>query len=197
MKLHKYDSYKEYVKVQTKANKKKIGNVWAQPETIKLISDHILANNPQPEFGLCHGTRRGVEQALFREYLGCEVLGTEISDTATQFPDTIEWDFHNVKEEWIGACDFIYSNSLDHACKPEKALRAWLSCLKNNGVLVIEWSEAVGKRPKKANRVDPFFAKAIEVKGMIERAGGYIIETMQTENKKSNALDLIFAERKK
>ena len=76
------------------------------------------------EFGICHGTRRGKEQEWFRKYLGCGVIGTEISDTVEQFPHTIEWDFHETKAEWINSADFIYSNSLDHSYDPKKCLTA-------------------------------------------------------------------------
>ena len=191
--LYKYKSYDEYVKIQTKANKKKIKNTWAQPETLKLIGDYIVACIMRPTFGLCHGTRRGFEQDQLSKICGCDVLGTEISDTAGQFPNTIQWDFHEVREEWIGICDFIYSNSLDHSYDPRKALRAWLSCLKDDGILVIEWSEMVGKRGKKSNRVDPFFADGKTVMKMIENSGAKIVNVIETKNKKSDSLFLIFA----
>ncbi|MBK6621188.1 MAG: hypothetical protein IPG32_10020 [Saprospirales bacterium] len=51
--------------------------------------------------------------------MNCEVIGTEISDSASKFSHTIEWDFHEVKPEWIGRADFIYSNSFDHSYDPE------------------------------------------------------------------------------
>merc|ERR1711920_1130260 len=66
------------------------------------------------------------------------VLGTEISDTAEQFPNTIQWDFHNAKAEWLSAADFIYSNSLDHAFDPLRALTQWMRCLQPRGVLFLE-----------------------------------------------------------
>jgi hypothetical protein len=47
-------------------------------------------------------------------------MGTEISDTAGQFPYTIQWDFHKTKAEWIDATDFIYSNCFDHSYDPQK-----------------------------------------------------------------------------
>ena len=195
MKHYKYNSYDDYVKHQVKANKKKLNNVWVQEDTIKLICDKLIRLKNELDYGLCHGTRRGVEQALFNKYLGGKVIGTEISDTAIYFPNTIKWDFHNIKEEWINSFDYIYTNSLDHAYDPRKALRSWLSCLKENGVMVIEWSEAVGNRPKKANKNDPFFAKAKEIEKLIKECGGVVVDTIRTSNKKSNALYLIFARR--
>ncbi|MEJ0015745.1 MAG: hypothetical protein WDN25_04115 [Acetobacteraceae bacterium] len=48
------------------------------------------------------------------------MLGTEISDTATQSSTTIQWDFHEVKPEWLNSVDFIYSVSWDHRYDPVK-----------------------------------------------------------------------------
>jgi len=44
----------------------------------------------------------------FKELLNIPVIGTEISHTAEQFPDTIQWDFHNIKEEWINNTSFFH-----------------------------------------------------------------------------------------
>ena len=132
--------YERYRAAQVEANKRKIDKVWVQPRNIKLLSDYLLQRGIKPSFGICHGTRRGLEQQWFSEHLGCSVLGTDISDTAEQFPNTIQWDFHEVKPEWIGAADFIYSNAFDHAYDPAKCLEAWVSCLKPDGLLFIEHS---------------------------------------------------------
>ncbi len=112
---------------------------------------------PGPAFGLCHGTRRGLEQKWFEERLGCEVLGTEISDTAVDFPRTIRWDFHETRPEWLGAADFVYSNSFDHSYDPEKALNAWMSCLRPGGVCLIEHTQK--SEPEAVTRTDPFGAR--------------------------------------
>jgi hypothetical protein len=147
-KLHSYVGkngafdYERYRKIQTEGNKSKIGNVWVKQENIRAIADYLKTRNSAPTFGLCHGTRRGLEQKWFSEELGCPVLGTEISDTATQFPNTVQQDFHEARTDWLSACDFIYSNSFDHSFDPAKALRTWVSCLKPGGVVVIEHSSA-------------------------------------------------------
>ena len=132
-----YEAYKE---AQIKANKRKIDKVWATQENISTLADYVLDLTPSPSFGLCHGTRRGLEQKWFAQCLGCKVLGTEISDTAKDFENTLQWDMNEAKPEWIGACDFIYSNSLDHSYDPERCLRTWMECLKPHGVCFIEHS---------------------------------------------------------
>lgn len=160
LQLYKYENdgkfdYSSYKATQVEGNKRKIHNVWAKEENIKFISDYLREQIKDIEFGLCHGTRRGLEQKWFKKYLRCYVLGTEISDTAAQFEDTIEWDFHNVKDSWINSVDFIYSNSFDHSYDPESCINAWADCLKKGGIAVIEHSSG----HEKATALDPFGAK--------------------------------------
>ena len=140
--LHKFADYEEYKRIQIETNVRKLKRVWIDESSIEFISDKLKARfGGMVESGVCHGTRRGKEQEWFRKYLLADVFGTEISHTATEFPNTIEWDFHKVKEEWLESFDFVYSNSLDHSYDPEKALRAWMSCLKPNGCLVLHWEK--------------------------------------------------------
>lgn len=203
MKLHAYENYAAYRAIQTKANRAKIKFSWVRPATVDLVCERILTANPRPTFGLCHGTRRGEEQKLFAARLKCKVLGTEVSDTAAKFPNTIQWDFHQTKPEWIGACDFIYSNSLDHALDPKRALGAWLSCLTPTGLLVIEWIERFKRnKRKKSTEVDPFAATTAEVRHMIKELGGEVVEVVPLNYKKVSECKgvahgaIIFARRK-
>src|SRR5882672_5723027 len=122
--------YQRYRQVQIEGNRRKLDRVFVQQENIVFLAEYIRQRLGEPKFGICHGTRRGLEQKWFRESLRCEVIGTEISDTASEFPDTIQWDFHEVKPEWIDRTDFVYSNSLDHSYDPEKCLNAWMSCVR-------------------------------------------------------------------
>jgi len=160
--LHSYKKadgsfdYTRYRKVQEEGNLRKIENVWVLEKNIEFLADYLKKTIDRPKFGICHGTRRGMEQQWFRKYLGCEVIGTEISKSATEFPHTIEWDFHEVKSEWIDAVEFIYSNSFDHSYDPEKCLNAWMSCVRTGGVCVLEHTTA--HEPSGANELDPFGA---------------------------------------
>lgn len=163
--IHSYNDkngnfdYEQYKKAQVDGNKKKIDKVWALEENIKFLAEYFTKKIPGGvKFGLCHGTRRGVEQEWFSKYIpGAEVIGTEISDTATQFPKTIQWDFHEVKPEWVGKVDFIYSNSYDHSFDPKKCINAWMSCLKPGGLCVIEHS--TGQLMTETSQMDPFGAE--------------------------------------
>jgi len=161
-----YDRYKA---AQVEANKRKIDNVWVLEPNIAYLCDYIKSHLGQPKFGLCHGTRRGDEQAWFRKYLGCEVIGTEISDTATQFPNTIQWDFHDVKPEWVNAVDFIYSNAFDHSYDPEACLNAWMSCIRLGGLCILEHTSRHG--PRRVTETDPFGAELVVMPYLIATWG--------------------------
>jgi hypothetical protein len=136
-----YDLYRE---AQTRVNLEKIDYQGPDPKRIRVIAKHIKKNIPNLKYALCHGTRNGTEQISFKtnfQKMGVkyfEILGTEISHTATQFPYTIQWDFHDVKEEWKGNVCFIYSNSLDHSYNPVACLKAWMSCIKPGGKIYIQ-----------------------------------------------------------
>jgi hypothetical protein len=148
--------YDRYRATQIEGNKHKIEGVWVLEENIAFLSKYIQDLLGTPRFGLCHGTRRGKEQEWFRKYLECEVIGTEISDTATQFPHTIQWDFHETQPDWIDATDFIYSNSFDHSYDPERCLNAWMSCVRPGGVCILE--HTASHTPAKTSQLDPFGA---------------------------------------
>ncbi len=159
--------YELYRKAQTEGNRQKIENVWALEENIAFLAEYLKSHLGSPEFGICHGTRRGREQAWFRKYLNCEVIGTEISETATDFPHTIQWDFHEVRPEWKDSVDFIYSNSFDHSYDPEKCLNAWVSCLKPAGLCIIEHGTTHG--PEGASALDPFGAHLVQMPYLITK----------------------------
>jgi hypothetical protein len=88
------------------------------------------------------------------KYLDCQVIGTEISDTANEFPHTIQWDFHEAKNAWIDSVDFIYSNSFDHTCDPKKCLNVWMSCVREGGICILEHTSG----HERATELDPFGA---------------------------------------
>ena len=148
--------YDEYKRIQIYHNKRKLDQVWADADTLKAIATYIQERVPVIHAGLCHGTRRGYEQAEFSRLLGCPVLGTEISDTATQFADTVQWDFHDQKPEWRGNFTFVYSNSLYHAFDPRKALSVWAEQLEPAGLMFIE--QTMVDSAGQTSEMDPFGA---------------------------------------
>jgi hypothetical protein len=148
--------YLRYRDAQIAANHAKLDAVWVCKPSIQFLSRFILKTMGKPSFGLCHGTRRGLEQTWFRESLGAdvEVIGTEISDTADRFPHTVRHDFHERRPEWVHAASFVYSNSWDHAYDPAKAFSVWMESLRPGGVTILE--HTMGHRPENASESDPF-----------------------------------------
>lgn len=157
--LHNYTSYEHYKSVQVFHNKRKIHQVWADESTLGEVAKRVQKEFPGETGvqGICHGTRNGFEQKVLSEKLSCEVIGTDISDTATSFPRSVQWDFHDRKEDWVGRFHFIYTNSLDQSWKPKMALETWLEQLRPGGILIIEHTPAHG--PEGASEMDPFGAK--------------------------------------
>ncbi|MCB1226788.1 MAG: class I SAM-dependent methyltransferase [Verrucomicrobiales bacterium] len=148
-------NYDQYRAVQVEGNLRKLDRVWALEPNLKFAAERIRRWAGEPlVFGLCHGTRRGLEQRWLAQSLGCQVLGTDISESATQFENSIQWDFHQAKPEWLGSVDFIYSNSWDHSFDPETCMQVWLSCLRPGGVCVLEHSSE--HEPISVRALDPF-----------------------------------------
>jgi hypothetical protein len=160
--------YETYRTVQTIANKAKLDWRAVKRDNIAYLCKALTASGVNLRSILCHGTRNAAEQKFFQESLpNATILGTEISETATQFPMTIQWDFHEVKPEWRGAFDIVFSNSWDHSYDPHTLFPAWLSCVAPNGALVLEWSTIYEKT--EADAVDPFRATLEGLLGILKQ----------------------------
>lgn len=154
--LYQYPDYDTYRDVQVAGNKAKLKAQFVKQSHVKILADYLTRQIGTVTFGICQGTRSGAEQAWFREELGpdADVIGTEISDTATQFPNTVHWDFHDLNPDWSGRADFVYSNSWDHAFNPTKAFGAWIDALRPGGLMLLDYTK--GQTPEAANPLDPF-----------------------------------------
>jgi len=185
MELYQYKNYEDYKKNQIDANVRKLNNSYVDPNSLGSLLNYLIDDlKIKPELILCHGTRRGLEQQYILNYLDLlgytpKVIGTEISHTATDYPHTIQWDFHEVKDEWVNNTDIIYSNSFDHSCAPIDCLERWMSCLKSNGVCVLEYSPDCDN---KKSASDPFSATLDEYKNFITNNGYNIINILTNEN---------------
>lgn len=156
--LHTYTGgYAEYRAVQIAANKAKLERVWADETTLGAIAADISARHPAGTTrGICHGARNGFEVDWLQRRLGGEVIGTDISDTATRFPNMVVWDFHEPNPAWEGRFDFVYTNALDQAAEPERALAVWTAQLAPGGCIYIEHTHSHGVEG--AGEMDPFGA---------------------------------------
>jgi len=163
MDLHKYDSYEQYVTIQSTGNQKaNISRVWVNERNIEFAVTVLSGMNIPLRFGICHGTRYGNEQKWFRKYApSCQVIGTEISRSlAEEIPDTVCMDFQDTRAEWVGRADFIYSNAFDHTCDPARTMKVWTQQLNARGVIILEHTTGHEGEP---TALDPFRATVPEM----------------------------------
>ena len=140
MKLYKHEDHDEYVKAQIKKNERKIDHVWVKNGELSMIANRVKKYIPGAKFGICHGVRNSWEVKKLRQLMKIDILGTDIAPSAKRFDNTIQWDFHDIKEEWKNSVDFIYSNSFDHSYDPELCLNRWMKCIRKGvGICFIHW----------------------------------------------------------
>lgn len=188
---HEYSGgYEQYKAVQIHHNKRKIGNVWADDTTLSAIADDLKAQG-LGKTGVCHGARNGYEVEWFRRTLDGDVIGTDISETATDFPNMHVWDFHEENPDWAGKFDFVYTNSLDQAMEPQRALASWAKQLAPGGRIYIEHTMA--HSPLGAGAMDPFGAHPMAMPYLFFTwgRGSYrlvdILEIAQKQNNRQRA----------
>lgn len=183
--------YERYRSVQILHNRRKIDKVWADSATLAIIAEYLRSSRIAVASGICHGTRRGFEQAELARLLDCPVIGTEISETAADFPNTVQWDFHDVKPEWRDAFSFVYSNSLDQAFAPRRALDTWVGQLQPDGLLFIEHS--LSHAAMGAGEMDPFGAHPMAMPYLLFEwgRGTYrLVDLIRPEDKKRGKFEL-------
>lgn len=174
--------YQTYRRIQTEGNKRKLGAVFVQEPMIRDLAAYAEAGGPVTRI-LCHGTRNAAEQGFFKAALpGVSVLGTEISDTAMQFPDTVQWDFHEMNPDWAGAFDLVYSNSWDHSYDPAKAFATWALCVRPGGLLALEHTKA--HQARRVNALDPFGTNVPKLIELVETLPGMVHETTRVFGEK-------------
>lgn len=141
MKLLKFESYDEYKSAQVEANKLKFSKVFAEDDELSRIATHFAEGVPGGRKGVCHGVRNGYEVRFLRERLpGLDLIGTDISATAADIPNCMVWDMHDARAEWVGALDFVYSNSWDHTYDPDKLFSTWADSLSDKGLLYLAYT---------------------------------------------------------
>jgi SAM-dependent methyltransferase len=181
MKKLDYPSYQDYRDAQVRVNETKLESVWADRAELEWIASYVGDRVPGASFGVCHGARNGYEVEVFRELLGIEVIGTDISPTASGFPHLVQWDFHEPNPQWIGAVDFVYSNSWDHSYDFDRCLRAWMESLRPGGRCFLSWTRL--HSDEGVHDADCLGLSLPELESRIE-ALGYTVEARFTSWKK-------------
>lgn len=181
MKIYEYKNYDEYVFYQTEANKHKINNVYVHKETIRRIAnDKKIADNI-----LCHGTRNGAEQKYFKHFFpNAFIIGTEISETASQFEMTIQHDFTLPNPEWIDKFDIVYSNSFDHSINPVETLTTWKNQLNSQGKLYLEHTEDPKLNVSKA--WDPLAISRKEIEKIMNQIELKLVKILKSKSHNGN-----------
>ncbi|MBK1636325.1 class I SAM-dependent methyltransferase [Rhodovulum adriaticum] len=177
--LFQYPDYDTYRAIQQEGNRRKIDWQFVPQSHIALCAGFVERTLGQVRFGICHGTRSGAEQRWFAEALPGQprVIGTEISDTAKDIPDTVQWDFHDTNPDWHERADFVYSNSWDHAFEPLRAFASWLDSLRPGGLLLLDHTE--GHIARKANQLDAFGIKRGRLQRLLRAEFGEIADPME------------------
>ena len=139
----------------------------------------------QEIIGICHGAINGFEQNFLNSAnRNIKAIGTDISDTALNYENSVEWDFHNENKDWINKFDFVYSNSLDQSWKPKLALKTWFNQVKKGGVVIIEHTDAHG--PMGASEMDPFGVRPIAMPYVLTEWFGDQITITHSKKTKGN-----------
>lgn len=191
MKIYQYRTPDDYVAAQIEANVRKLNNIWVDKKTIREIASmHPTASNI-----LCHGTRNAAEQKYFKEYYPqANIIGTEISHTASQFPMTVQWDFHNVHPDWLKHFDIVYSNAIDHSHDPTRVLAVWRDQLTTTGRMYIEHGYAETENRSRAS--DPLEISDEEIRYLIDLVGMTLIKTFETTGIKGRCASRVYVTEK-
>ena len=195
--LHEYPKgYRQYHDTQVYHNQRKLHHVWADDTVLNAIAEDIRSLRSHKVDGvggrgICHGARNGFEVEWLRKKLPGDVIGTDIAETATRFPHMHVWDFHDEKPEWLGMFDFVYTNSLDQAINPEKAIKTWSKQLKPEGRIYIEHTMA--HSVEGAGEMDPFGAHPMVMPYLLfiwgAGGGGYRLHSIfEIEAKRNNGM---------
>jgi hypothetical protein len=170
MRLLHFENYEEYKQTQIAANECKFGEVFAEISVLRRIAAHVRRRSATVGVGLCHGVRNGYEVRRLRRLLPrVDIIGTDISGTAARIPNCIVWDMHDVKPEWRGAVDFMYSNSWDHTYDPELLLTRWSECLSPSGRLYLSYTDLHSERGVvETSKSDPFGCSLDELIRMVQ-----------------------------
>jgi|TARA_B110000305_G_C19430247_1_gene635885 hypothetical protein len=175
MKVYEYKNYEEYLENQIEANVKKLKNIYVEKRTIRKICE----DKKQATKILCHGTRNAAEQFYFKEsFPDAEIIGTEVSHTASKFPMTVQHDFNNVREDWVGYFDVVYSNAFDHCFDPIRTIKVWSDQMSSTGKLYLE--HGYGPDDNNARPWDPVEIYDDELRQLFKSTGLQLESTFES-----------------
>ena len=85
MNLLKYASEEEYRQSQIKMGTEGFLDkcIWVKDYELEAILSYVQSRDIEVKFGLCHGSRTGYEVDWFRQRMGTDIWGTDISDVSS------------------------------------------------------------------------------------------------------------------
>lgn len=177
------DIYRKYIDAQRKRNQEKYTvefRSWVKDDQLEIIAKLIIEYS-EAKKGICHGVAFGYEIEYLKANIpALDIIGTDIAKDSS---NVINWDFHDVKPEWINNIDFIYSNALDHSYSPWFCLDQWMSCVKKNGVCILH-HHITGHNTKIVNKHDCFSASLTEYKSNISKKYNcFVHDSINVNNK--------------
>lgn len=180
MRVYRYRDYEHYVEQQTLANVEKLNRCWATRDMTNKFAKYYQKIRKDPATILCHGSRNGQEVRWFgEEFPDALTLGTDISYTATKFPNQIQWDMQQENPEWIDKWDLIYTNSLDHVIDFIGTLNVICNQLSDDGLFILDYTIPRAECNDKPNISDPLDVSYKELKQGLRGADFEVIQESQ------------------
>ncbi|MEM9523609.1 MAG: hypothetical protein AAF982_06395 [Pseudomonadota bacterium] len=161
-----YDLYRAWQ--IRKARKDELDN-WADEKTLGVISEYAKTKRGIFNHVICHGSKSGMEAVFLGERLNCPAFGTDLTPPP-HAQNVVEWDFHERRDDWVGLASVMYTNSLDHAYDPKKAMDTWVEQLEPEGLIFIE--HTMLSAPEAASFTDPFGAHPLVMPYLVLEWGG-------------------------
>lgn len=162
--VSKVQPYEDYVDIQVFGSQEKfqsqtIGKHLRTLDPLKKIlnTEALKLRSGNNLKFLCHGIRNGKEILAFKKILNkynITFLGTDLNPWVSNLDYGLVHDFQKRIPKKFGKFDIIYTNSLDQAQFPKKALESMYMDLSRNGILIIYFSELHGKMG--FSTLDPF-----------------------------------------
>lgn len=169
---NKYTEGEAYRLAQEITNIRKLFGVHFFPISAIYLSTLISKICPLEDIGgiagITHGSRNGLETVLLEQFLNQRVVGTDISSSASFFPNLIQHDMNESLHPRIhnGSVGFVFSNSWDHSNSPQKMFHNWISILvPQSGCLILEKQDSSGRTTTTS---DPFAADDNELIALVE-----------------------------
>jgi hypothetical protein len=91
---------------------------------------------------------------------------------------TVQHDFNNVREDWVGYFDVVYSNAFDHCFDPISTIKVWADQMSPTGKLYLE--HGYGPDDNNARPWDPVEIYDDELRQLFNNTGLQLESTFES-----------------